>query len=145
MNETQLAQNAPTVRRTFHMTGTSRGARRIHPGVAPPRPTRGKLPRLTRMMALAIHFDRLLATGRFQSQADLARAGRVTRARLTQILNLTSLAPCIQEHLLFLPPYASGRAPLTERQVRPIAGEPNWEKQRHQFADLMDQLSNDPT
>lgn len=89
-------------------------------------------------MALAIHFDRLLATGRFESQADLARAGHVTRARLTQILNLTGLAPDLQEKLLFLQPYTEGRAPLTERQVRPIAAEPNWDKQRRQFAKLMD-------
>lgn len=134
---------APTVRRTFHVANADRGARQIRPGVAPPRPTRGRLPRLTRIMALAIHFDRALSSGRFATQSDLARAGRVTRARLTQILNLTTLAPDIQEHLLFLAPYTSGRAPLTERDLRPIAGEPNWQKQRELFADLTDQ--NDRT
>lgn len=81
-------------------------------------------------MAIAIRFDRGLTSGRFTtqadlSQADLSRAGRVTEARLTQILKLTSLAPDIQEHLLLLEPYATGRAPLTERQVRSIATEPN--------------------
>ncbi len=86
--------------------------------------------------ALAIHFDRVLATGRFQSQADLARAGQVTRARLTQILNLTRLAPDLQEKLLFLEPYTDGRAPLTERQIRPIAAESNWDKQRRLFDKL---------
>ena len=87
-------------------------------------------------MALAIHFDRALATGCFQSQADLARAGRVTRARLTQILNLTGLAPDLQEKILFLKPYTDGRAPLTERQIRPVAAEPNWDKQRRLFTKL---------
>ncbi len=89
-------------------------------------------------MALAIHFDRLLATGKFQSQAD--RAGKVTRARLTQILNLTGLAPDLQEELLFLRPYTESRAPLTERQVRPVAAEPNWVKQRRRFKKLMDSV-----
>jgi hypothetical protein len=51
-------------------------------------------------------------------------------------LNLTGLAPDLQEKLLFLPPYTDGRASLTERQVRPIAAEPNWDKQRRQFAKL---------
>jgi hypothetical protein len=32
--------------------------------------------------------------------------------------------------------YFYGRAPLTERQIRPIAAEPNWEKQRRLFAKL---------
>lgn len=129
--------NAPTVRRTFHIANADRGARSIRPGTAAPRPTIGRLPRLTRIMALAIHFDRSLATGRFATQADLARAGQVTRARLTQILNLTCLAPDIQEQILHLPPYDSGRAPITERHIRPIASEPNWEKQRKRFAKLL--------
>ena len=128
---------APTVRRTFHVATIDRGARRIRAGVAPPRPTAGRLPRLTRIMALAIHFDEAIATGRFTSQSDLARAGQVTRARLTQILSLTRLSPDIQEHLLFLEPYLTGRAPLTERDVRHVTLEPNWDKQRKLFRKLM--------
>lgn len=132
----EAAPRTSPIRRTFHVARTDRGAREFRRGVAPQRPTPGRLPRLSRLMALAIHFDRVLATGRFQSQADLARAGQVTRARLTQILNLTGLAPDLQESLLFLQPYTDGRAPLTERQIRPIAAEPNWEKQRRLFAKL---------
>ncbi|QDT62434.1 hypothetical protein SV7mr_49820 [Stieleria bergensis] len=87
-------------------------------------------------MALAIHFDHALASGRLRSQADLARAGQVTRARLSQIMNLCNLAPDLQEELLFLKPYFNGRAPITERQIRPIAAEPNWDKQRRRFKKL---------
>jgi hypothetical protein len=88
-------------------------------------------------MALAIHFDHALASGRLRSQSDLARAGQVTRASLSQIMNLCNLAPDLQEELLFLKPYFSGRAPITERQIRPIAAEPNWEKQRRRFKKLI--------
>jgi len=126
------------IRRAFHVARTDRGAREFRRGEAPRQPTPGQLPRLSRLMALAIHFDRVLATVRFQSQADMARAGRVTRARLTQILNLTGLAPDLQEKILFLQPYTDGRAPLTERQMRPVAAEPNWDKQRRLFAKLTD-------
>ncbi|WP_372715490.1 hypothetical protein [Novipirellula sp.] len=126
------------IRRNFHVARTDRGSREFRRGVAPPQPTPGRLPRLSRLMALAVHFDRILATGRFQSQGDLARAGRITRARLTQILNLTSLAPDLQEKVIFLRPYTDGRAPLTERQIRPIAAEPNWDKQRRLFSKLAD-------
>lgn len=131
------------IRRTFHVARSDRGAHEFRRGEAPLRPTTGRLPRVSRLMALAIHFDRVLANGRFQSQADLARAGQVTRARLTQILNLTGLAPDLQEKILFLKAYTDGRAPLTERQIRPVAAEPNWDKQRRIFAKLMDQVSKD--
>lgn len=137
-NPPETSQRMRPVRLTFHVARSDRGAREFRRGEAPERPKTGRLPRLSRLMALAIHFDRLLATGRFESQAELARAGRVTRARLPQILNLTSLAADLQEKLLFLRPYTEGRAPLTERQVRPIAAEPNWDKQRRQFAKPMD-------
>ena len=101
-----------------------------------PRPRTGQLPRLSRLMAIAIHFDHALASGRLRSQADLARAGQVTRARLSQIMNLCNLAPDLQEELLFLKSFFNGRAPITERQIRPIAAEPNWEKQRWRFKKL---------
>jgi hypothetical protein len=43
--------------------------------------------------------------------ADLARLGHVTRARVTQIMNLLNLAPDIQEELVFLPKTIRGRDP----------------------------------
>jgi hypothetical protein len=61
--------------------------------------------------------------------ADLARLGYLTRARVTQIMNLLNLAPDIQEGILFLPRTSSGRDPVSERQVRPIAAVPDWQKQ----------------
>jgi hypothetical protein len=43
----------------------------------------------------------------------------------------------LQEELLFLKPYFNGRASITERQIRPIAAEPNWDKQRRRFKKMM--------
>ena len=68
--------------------------------------------------------------------ADLARLGGVTRARLTQIMNLTLLAPDIQESLLFLPRTRRGRDPVTEPQLRAIAAIPDWRKQRRLWEGL---------
>jgi hypothetical protein len=59
----------------------------------------------------------------------LARLGHVTRARLTQIMNLTLLAPSIQEELLFLPRVESGRDPVIIRDLQPIAMTLDWRKQ----------------
>jgi hypothetical protein len=90
----------------------------------------GRVPRVSRLMALAIRLERLLAEGVACDYADLARLGGVTRARLTQIMNLTLLAPDIQEELLFLPRTVRGRDPISEPQLRAIAAIPDWRKQR---------------
>ncbi len=63
-------------------------------------------------------------------QAEIARLGNVTRARVTQIMNLLHLAPDIQEALLFLPLTIKGRDPIREKHLRPIAAEPDWRKRR---------------
>ena len=41
--------------------------------------------------------------------AELARLGRVTRARMTEVMSLLSLASDMQEEILFLPPTRKGR------------------------------------
>ena len=74
-------------------------------------PAVGRLPKVTKLMALAIRFERLLAQGAAADYAELARLGHVTRARLTQIMNLRLLAPDIQEAILFLPAITSGARP----------------------------------
>jgi hypothetical protein len=96
---------------------------------APPQPP-GRLPRVAKLMALAIRFEHLIETGAVRDQTDLAELGHVTRARITQLMNLLHLAPDIQSELLFLPRVTEGRDPIAERHVRPIAAEPSWEKQR---------------
>ena len=69
-------------------------------------------------------------SGAVGSLAELARLMRVTRARITQIMILNHLAPEIQEALLFLPRTVSGRAVLTERDLRAVAAEVDWGRQR---------------
>jgi len=71
-------------------------------------------------MALAIRFHQLIRDGVARDQAELARLGHVTRARLTQILNLSSLAPGIQQQILLLPRTVHGCDPLAEKHLRPI-------------------------
>jgi len=90
----------------------------------------GRLPKITKLMALAIRFERLLAEGAASDYAELARLGHVTRARLTQIMNLRLLAPDIQEAILFLPPITSGRDRIILRQLQTIALTADWRIQR---------------
>jgi len=97
-------------------------ARRRKAAPKPPAPR--PIPRLTRLLALAIKFEGLLADGVVRDYADLARLGRVTRARMTQIMRLLDLAPDIQEEILFDQPA------LTEREIRPVVREVDWGRQR---------------
>jgi hypothetical protein len=72
----------------------------------------------------------LISAGDVHHYADLARLGHVTRARLTQIMNLLNLAPDIQEEILFWPAVTEGSDPIRERQLRPIMATLDWNKQR---------------
>ncbi len=51
-------------------------------------------------------------------QAELARLGHVSRARLTQIMNLLYLAPDLQEKLLFLPTFERATRSRNSRSGR---------------------------
>ena len=62
--------------------------------------SRSRVPRITRLMALAIKFQDMVDRGEVRDYADLARLGYVTRARITQIMNLLNFAPDIQEGVL---------------------------------------------
>jgi hypothetical protein len=79
-------------------------------------------------LTLAHRFERLIRDGDVKDYADLARLGHVTRARLTQIMNLLNLAPEIQEEILFLPAVEAGHDPIHERQLRAIMTVMDWGK-----------------
>jgi hypothetical protein len=99
----------------------------------------GRIPRITRLMALAIKFDGYIRDGVVRDYADLARLGHVTRARITQIMDLNLLAPDIQHSLLVLPRTISGRDPVRERHVRSLVSIPSWPAQRTRWRSLMAQ------
>jgi hypothetical protein len=104
-------------------------------------PSEGRMPRLSRFMALAIRWEGLLSQGVVRSYRELAEAGHVSRARLSQILQLNHLAPEIQEQLLFLPPTRQGSDRLLERHVRSLARLVDWRKQKQLFRAVQEQLS----
>ncbi len=123
----------------FARARARRGRKELRHGEAPPSPSPivfGRVPRIARLMALAIRMRRMIDAGEVRDYAELARLGHVTRARMTQIMNLLNLAPDIQEEILFLPPIESGRDPIRELQLRPITAVPDWRKQRQMWGDL---------
>lgn len=114
----------------FETTSSSHGRQRV--GAPKPKKSNApaKLPHITKLMALAIRLEHLLATGQVKDQAEIARTAGITRARVTQIINLAQLAPDIQEAILNLEPTTDPVPRFREREVRTIAILPNWEKQR---------------
>jgi hypothetical protein len=98
--------------------------------IVPPRQNvRRRPPRVTCLLALAHRFEELVRTGEVKDYADLARLGRVSRARVSQLLKLLTLAPSIQELILDLPPRQPGEKTITERHLRKILREPRWDRQ----------------
>ena len=64
---------------------------------------------------------------------------QVSRARITQIMNLLVLAPDIQEALLFLPSVEQGFDPIHLRQLQPLARALHWRQQRRLWRTLLRQ------
>jgi len=111
-----------TIERKVHFQSGRHTRKKPQKGEATPPVPAGRVPRVSRLIALAIRLDQLIRDGVVTDQAELARLGHVSRARMTQIMNLLNLAPNLQEELLFLPAVDRGRDPVTERELRPIAG-----------------------
>jgi DNA-binding transcriptional regulator YdaS (Cro superfamily) len=120
-----------TKRKLFFREGGRGRRQQITKTPPPPVPAvLGRVPRVSRLMALAIRFEGLLRAGAVCDQSDLARLAHVSQPRMTQIMNLLHLAPDIQEELLFLPRVTDGRDTIHEKLLRPIAAEVDWAKQR---------------
>jgi hypothetical protein len=117
-----------------HFECKSAGRKRLADGPEPVRPPR--IPRISKLMALAIRFQGLLRDGTVWDQSDLARLAHVTQPRMTQIMNLLHLAPDIQEELLFLPEVMKGRDLIHERMLRPLTAIVDWDQQRRRWRDL---------
>jgi hypothetical protein len=117
------------VREIAATTGYAVGFSRPAPPLAKV-PVVGRTPRITLLLAFAHQLDAQIRSGVYDDLADAARKLGLTRARVTQILNLTLLAPAIQEEILAMQLVIVGRDPISERTLRPIAAETDWNEQR---------------
>ncbi len=88
-----------------------------------------RLPRATRLLALALKCEGLVRSGTIPDYAELARRGWVTPARVTQIMNLLHLATPIQEEILSWSEVENERDPVSERALRRLTRIPMWSKQ----------------
>ena len=115
----------------------SRRSRKVQAEIAESLLPIGRVPRVSKIMALAIRFDNLIRSGAVKNQIELAKLGHVSRARLTQIMNLNLLAPDIQEEVLHLPLHYCGRERMKECELREIAAEVDWGRQMEMWTHLI--------
>lgn len=126
-----------TVTKKVHFTTGAKGRKQIVDNLpATPMVDAGRVPRVSKLMALALQFEELLRTGRIADKTEIARLVMVTQPRITQVMNLCYLAPDIQEELLFLPRVLKGRDPVHEKRVRRICREVCFARQRRQWETL---------
>jgi hypothetical protein len=93
--------------------------------------TPDRLASIARLLAMAHRLDGLMQDGAVANYVELAQYASVTRARISQIMNLLNLAPSIQETLLFLP--SSAAVLITERSLQRIASLRDWGRQVQLF------------
>jgi hypothetical protein len=126
-----------TIERHLKITRLAKGAKKVTKAAVAPRPVAlGRIPRIAKLMALAIRWEGLLRDGVIKDYAEIAALSHVTRARVSQIMNLTLLAPAIQESILFLPRIDAGRDPISLRRLQAIALLADWEMQRKRWRQI---------
>ena len=95
---------------------------------------RGRLPRITEVLALALQFEDMIRRGVARDHANLARLGCISKERISQIMRLLWLAPDIQQEILTLPRTPRGRFRMGEVALRGIASRMLWTEQREAWS-----------
>jgi hypothetical protein len=95
-----------------------------------------RIPRISRLMALALKFEQLMRQGVVSDYVVLATLGQVSRSRLSQIMNLLNLAADIQEQILFLSAETAAQCGICERSLRRLSGLLLWSEQRARWEAL---------
>ncbi len=94
------------------------------------------VPRITRLLALALKFEGLIRSGMVSNYAAVAQVARVSRSRVTQMTSLLNLAPDIQEEILFLPVAEARQLRISEPSLRKLTATLLWNRQREQWRTL---------
>lgn len=105
------------------------------PPLPQPEPVR-RPAKVAQQLALAHHLQAAIDRGTIADRADVARKLGLTRARVTQLLDLLLLAPDLQDAALALEA-VDGAEPIAERSLRAVAHAGTWAEQRAAWAKLV--------
>jgi len=89
----------------------------------------GKVPTVSRMMALAIFYERLIRNGKIKSVSEIGRLEGVSQQRVSQVMSLLWLSPKLQDRLLFLPKQTAPNQFVTAEKAIQIGKEIDFERQ----------------
>ena len=95
-----------------------------------------QVPKVTRLLVLAHHFESLVRQGVVKDYAEIARLTGLSRARVTQITALSLLSPNIQQMILEAPESLDGMGGVVERDLRAVVANAAWSAQRKAWASL---------
>lgn len=114
----------------------------------PPHPKREPVRRpakVAQQLALAHHLQGAIDRGEIADMAAVARKLGLTRARISQLFDLTLIAPDLQARILELEA-VDGAEPMSERALRGLARAGTWAEQRAEWAVLLrrDNTSTQP-
>jgi hypothetical protein len=124
-----MTAKAKVITSAFHRVQRGRCKRFV--AEPPPGPVR-RPARVAVMLALAHKIQQAIDRSRIRDRAEVARRLGFTRARITHLLDLTLLAPDLQESVLFLEAI-DGVEPIGERTLRRLAKTGCWNVQRMAF------------
>lgn len=132
MNRFNSQNVLPRIEIKVHFRNGHHGQRLLKRGENERQPAgkREDLPRLTRLLALAHRWNRLIEDGIVTNYAEIARLMGLSRARITQITDLLYLAPGLQEEILLPTSGERHELDLPERAMRQITRIPDWNDQR---------------
>jgi hypothetical protein len=127
-------QQSPRIEFPVHFRTGQNGLKQLKEGTLRKavNQTEKDLPRLTRLLALAHRWNRLIEEGVVADRAEIARTMGLSRARVTQIMDLMYLAPEIQEEILF----GVFQRLVPEHSVRALLRIQDWMKQLKAWLDL---------
>ena len=95
----------------------------------------GRPLRVARTLALGHKLQQLLDDGVADTHAELAERLGFTASRVSQLIELTLLAPDIQEAVLFMES-RGGRDAVVERELLRVARARGWREQRALLAEV---------
>lgn len=121
----------------IHFATGANGHNRIRKGKKPKHAKPTRLPRITRLMALAIKFEHLFSKGIVNNQIELADLLGVNESQVSMILRLRLLAPDIQEWILNFPEQEENNDPILMTDLRKLSRLDSWDDQRRELQTIL--------
>ena len=128
---------SPTIKMSVHFSPGNCGHKILRKGKRPKHAKPTRLPRITRLMALSIRYERLIKQGVITRHIDLADLAGIGRSQVSRIIQLQLLAPDIQEWLLNLPETEKSEDPVMWTDVQPLTQIASWQEQHQRLQRLL--------